>query len=152
MVIFHSFLYVYQRVPYVCPYFGGIYPPKFSPRTIGLKFRKVGTSNFYRFRNWLKKQTCLILVTLSIEWLKQCHKPAIWEWFIAPTKIVKLGMVYYCFTYMIWHYIMNHYWHADIGILIINNVLFVKIEGPGAGIPAIIIYLLLKGFLQTALL
>jgi len=47
---------------------------------------------------------------------------------------------------------MNHYWHADIGILIINNVLFVKIEGPGAGIPAIIIYLLLKGFLQTALL
>ena len=46
MVIFHSFLYVYQRVPYVCPYFGGIYPPKFSPRTIGLKFRKVGTLQF----------------------------------------------------------------------------------------------------------
>jgi len=27
--------------------------------------------------------------------------------------------------------------------------LLVKIEGPGAGIPSIIIYLLLKGFLQT---
>jgi hypothetical protein len=34
----------------------------------------------------------------------------------------------------------------------INNVLLVKIEGPGAGIPSIIIYLLLKGFLQTPLL
>ena len=33
-----------------------------------------------------------------------------------------------------------------------NNVLLVKIEGPGAGIPSIIIYLLLKGFLQTPLL
>ena len=33
----------------------------------------------------------------------------------------------------------------------INNVLLVKIEGPGAGIPSIIIYLLLKGFLQTPL-
>jgi hypothetical protein len=21
-------------------------------------------------------------------WLKQCHKPAIWEWFIAPIKMV----------------------------------------------------------------
>jgi hypothetical protein len=30
-----------------------------------------------------------------------------------------------------------------------NNVLFVKIEGQGAGIPSIIFYLLLKGFLQT---
>ena len=35
--------------------------------------------------------------------------------------------------------------------IIINNVLLVKIEGPGAGIPSIIIYLLLKGFLQTPL-
>jgi len=34
----------------------------------------------------------------------------------------------------------------------INNVLLVKIEEPGAGIPSIIIYLLLKGFLQTPLL
>ena len=28
----------------------------------------------------------------------QCHKPPIWEWFIAPIKMVILGMVYYCFT------------------------------------------------------
>ena len=33
-----------------------------------------------------------------------------------------------------------------------NNVLLVKIDGPGAGIPSIIIYPLLKGFLQTPLL
>ena len=33
-----------------------------------------------------------------------------------------------------------------------EDVLLVKIEGPGAGIPSIIIYLLLKGFLQTPLL
>jgi len=34
----------------------------------------------------------------------------------------------------------------------IHNVLLVKIEGPGAGIPSIIISLLFKGFLQTPLL
>jgi len=34
----------------------------------------------------------------------------------------------------------------------VNNVLLVKIEGPGAGIPSIIIYLLLKGVVQTPLL
>ena len=28
MVIFHSFLYVYQRVPYVCPYELGVYIPQ----------------------------------------------------------------------------------------------------------------------------
>jgi hypothetical protein len=33
-----------------------------------------------------------------------------------------------------------------------NNVLLVKIEGPGAGIPSRIICLLLKGFVQTPLL
>ena len=32
------------------------------------------------------------------------------------------------------------------------NVLLVKIEGPGAGIPSIIIYLLLNGFVQPPLL
>ena len=25
-------------------------------------------------------------------WLKQCHKPTIWEWFIPPLKMVKLEM------------------------------------------------------------
>ena len=33
-----------------------------------------------------------------------------------------------------------------------KNVPWVKIEGPGAGIPSIIIYLSLKGFVQTPLL
>ena len=35
-------------------------------------------------------------------WLKQYHKPPDWEWFIyiyiPPIKMVKLGMVYCCFT------------------------------------------------------
>jgi hypothetical protein len=29
-----------------------------------------------------------------IMWIKQCHKPAIWEWFIPRMKMVKIGMVY----------------------------------------------------------
>ena len=27
-------------------------------------------------------------------WESQCHKPTIWGWFIAPRKMVILGMVY----------------------------------------------------------
>ena len=26
-------------------------------------------------------------------WVKQCHKPPIWEWFIPPIKMVIWGMV-----------------------------------------------------------
>ena len=37
-------------------------------------------------------------------WLKQCHKPAIWEWFIAPIKMGMTGMVYDCFNMFQPHY------------------------------------------------
>ena len=30
-------------------------------------------------------------------WVKQCHKPPIWEWFIPPIKMVIWGMLYSCF-------------------------------------------------------
>ena len=33
-------------------------------------------------------------------WVKQCHKPHIWEWFIPHIKMVIVGMVYYCFTHV----------------------------------------------------
>jgi len=31
-------------------------------------------------------------VSIYVMWLKQCHKPTIWEWFIPPLKMVKLEM------------------------------------------------------------
>ena len=34
-------------------------------------------------------------------WVEQCHKPPIWEWFIASIKMVIWEMVYYCFTHII---------------------------------------------------
>ena len=30
----------------------------------------------------------------SITWVKQCHKPPIWEWFMPPIKMAIWGMVY----------------------------------------------------------
>ena len=33
-------------------------------------------------------------------WLKQCHKPPIWEWFLPPIKMMIWGMVCDCFTHM----------------------------------------------------
>jgi len=37
----------------------------------------------------------------EVMWVKQCHKPPIWEWFIASIKMVIWEMVYYCFTHII---------------------------------------------------
>ena len=34
------------------------------------------------------------LVSITIMWLKQCHKPSIWEWFLAPIYVA-WGMVSY---------------------------------------------------------
>jgi hypothetical protein len=42
---------------------------------------------------------CIYIYTY-IMWVKQCHKPPIWEWFIPPIKMVIWGMVYYCFTHI----------------------------------------------------
>jgi hypothetical protein len=36
-----------------------------------------------------------------VMWVKQCHKPPIWEWFIPPVKMVIWGMVYDCFAHIL---------------------------------------------------
>ena len=33
-------------------------------------------------------------------WVKQCHKPPIWEWFIQTIYGDDCGMVYNCFTHV----------------------------------------------------
>ena len=35
-------------------------------------------------------------------WFKQCHKPPIWGWFIAPIYGDDWGIVYYCFNHIIY--------------------------------------------------
>ena len=45
------------------------------------------------------------LVTLVWMWLKQCHKPPIWEWFIEPIQIVMTGRMVQMaasFTHITW--------------------------------------------------
>ena len=37
---------------------------------------------------------------IYIMWVKQCHKPPIWEWFIPPIKMVIWGVVDYCFNHI----------------------------------------------------
>ena len=58
-----------------------------------------------------------------------------------------------------WNHMKPHIWDHRMGLFHIRKmrtihkytVLLVEIEGPGAGIPSVIIYLLLKGFLQSPL-
>jgi hypothetical protein len=39
-------------------------------------------------------------IPIAIMWVKQCHKPPMWEWFIPPIKMVICGMVYDCFSHI----------------------------------------------------
>ena len=49
---------------------------------------------FRYFREFSTKAVSAVKRLSCLMWVKQCHKPAIWEWFKSNLFKVKLGMVY----------------------------------------------------------
>ena len=68
-------------------------------------------------------------------WFKQCHKPPIWEWFIAPIYGDDWGIVYYCFNHIIyWLVVWNmheFYEFPYVGNVIIptDELIFFRVVG-----------------------